>query len=87
MRNSTENGRMRVLLISCILGVGVSLEASSQPEKIRTGQRDYSDSQGEHKNQGMVRCPGPDKNDADGPRVRLAPAQPRNTCPADAFAS
>jgi hypothetical protein len=53
---------MLVLLISCSLGMSVSLEASSQPEKIRAGQSYYSDALGEPTNQGMVRAPGQDKN-------------------------
>ena len=62
MRDSTQFGRMLVLLVSCIVGLGVSLEAASQPEKIRAGENYYSDALGEATNQGMVRAPGQDKN-------------------------
>ncbi len=62
MRDSTQFGRMLVLLVSCIVGVGVSLEASSQPEKIRAGQSYNSDALGESTNQAMVRAPGQDRN-------------------------
>lgn len=62
MRVKTHVDRAVLLIFFAIVGVGVPLDASSQPEKIRPGHSYYSDELGESTNQGLVRAPGEEKN-------------------------
>jgi hypothetical protein len=62
MRITTHIGRVVLLVFSGIVGVGIPLDASSQPEKIRPGRSYYSDELAESTNQGLVRALGQEKN-------------------------
>ncbi len=62
MRIATQVDRVVLLSFYCIVGVGISLDASSQPEKIRPGHSYYSDELAESTNQGLVRALGQEKN-------------------------
>ena len=48
--------------VSSIIGLGIPLDASSEPEKIRPGDSYYSDELVEPTNHGLVRALGPEKN-------------------------
>jgi hypothetical protein len=52
---------MRVIVFG-IIGLGIPLDASSGPEKIRPGHSYYSDELAEPTNQGLVRALGAEKN-------------------------
>jgi hypothetical protein len=57
--------KIRALLLFAFgiaAGLGVPLEASSRPEKIRPGEIYHSAELAEPTNQGLVRAPGPEKN-------------------------
>ena len=62
MRIATYVDRVVLLILYCIVAVGISLGASSRPEKIRPGHSYYSDELAEPTNQGLVRSLGPEKN-------------------------
>ena len=62
MRKPTTVDRVVLLVFSGIVGVGISLDASSQPEKIRPGHSYYSDELAESTHRGLVRSLGQEKN-------------------------
>ncbi len=62
MRIATPVDRVVLLIVYGIVGVGISLDASSQAEKIRPGHSYYSDELAESTNRGLVRALGQEKN-------------------------
>ncbi len=62
MAIAKRGGRVLLLIIPCLVGLGIPLDASSRPEKIRPGDSYYSDELAAPTNQGLVRALGPEKN-------------------------
>jgi len=62
MRIATHVDRVVLLILYCIVAMGISLDASSRPEKIRPGHSYYSDELAEPTNQGLVRSLAQEKN-------------------------
>ena len=62
MRTPRHPDRNVLLIFSCIVGVGIPLGVSSQPENIQPGHSYYSDELAKPTNQGLVRALGQEKN-------------------------